>query len=151
MFWFLAVPMGMLRHLAKSPLVKTWVDRHTSVCLFAVVRIPCLMGSIPGTPVKIKSGQGRIWFLLAVPMGIEPMLPEWESDVLTARRWDQIACIFYRLYFIFQQFCWLTLFPTVIDIPRHQDSFWKNTHCIYLQTVNLPSFYFLAMCVRIFV
>jgi hypothetical protein len=37
-FEFLAVPMGMLRHLAKSPFVKTSGDRHTSVCLFAAVK-----------------------------------------------------------------------------------------------------------------
>ena len=72
----LAVPMGMLRHLAKSLLVKTWGDRHTSVCLFAAVRIPCLMGSIPGTPDKNKIDLWPNLIFMAVPMGIEPMLPE---------------------------------------------------------------------------
>ncbi len=35
-----------------------------------------------------KTGMRRLIFM-AVPTGIEPVLPEWESDVLTARRWDQ--------------------------------------------------------------
>ncbi len=51
------------------------------------------MGIKKDLPITDKS-------LLVIPAGIEPALPDWESGVLTVRRWDQQVAIivFLALY-----------------------------------------------------
>ena len=40
---------------------------------------------------------------MALPMGIEPILSEWESGVLTVRRWERLTQDILILYFLFYQ------------------------------------------------
>ena len=79
---------------------------RTRCHLFAPTIASNPTGSLPWEWMKIKSTP--LWGLLlflALPTGIEPVLPEWESDVLTARRWEHAFPIITSFFLFASIFC----------------------------------------------